>query len=269
MELVSYMYSGEWHYGPGMIALAYSLKEMGHLPNMTWNIIWSGDPVPGVTDAVSRFGFHVVERAVSEFDIYQSFGKESAKKHLKRGEVWNKLAYLLMPEGKRYAFIDVDILCLNDATEMLSLPHFSFPQVFIDKKVKRVSTHFYVASPIQELYDEVDALLPTRKSWPLHDETLLNEYIKRHQEDSPDLLNGLDSRWDTNKRWERKFNKDVWRQHLEEAVLLHYSGLYKPWFDGTWKYVSEEDYPESHALWHEIAAEAARGRGGVNDYQET
>ncbi len=256
IELCSYMFStNKWSYGPGIIALAYSLKEYGKLPDMTWNIIWSGAPDPGVKDAVERFGFKVVERFAFEFDIYGHL--QSGKPHLTRGDVWNKLAFFLMPEGKRYAFIDVDLVCLNDAREMLDMPHLSAaPAYFPDgHTLKGINTHFWVGEPTREFYDEIVAIIPERSTWRLLDQSLLSLYAQRN----PDIINPLDIRWKSCKRQELKLSKPAWERHKAEAILFHFPGLYKPWFDGTWDVVREKPYPESHAIWHRVYAEALSG----------
>lgn len=254
MELCSYMYSGEANYAMGMNVLAYSLKERGKLPYMTWNIIWSGDPIPGVADTVGRFGFKVVERSVSEFDIYGPM--KTRKLHLTRGEAWNKLAYLLMPEGKRYAFIDVDILCLSDARGMLDMRHFSCNTVYVGKRIKKMSTHFYVASPTRKFYKDIAAIIPERDDWFLYDESLLTEYFDRHPAD----LKVINDRWNVNKREEIKIPKNAFDKRLREGIFLHYPGLYKPWFDGTWDHQpNEKDHPRTHALWHAAYKEATGG----------
>ncbi len=251
IELCSYMYStSEWSYASGITTLAYSLKEKGNLPSMVWNIIWDGDPEPGVRDDIERFGFKVVEWSVSGFDIYGPMRSE--KPHLARGDVWKKLAFLLMPEGKRYAFIDVDIVCLKDAREMLYMPHLSAaPAFFPDGRLKGINTHFWVGEPSQELHDEIVAMIPEQEVWPLLDQSLMSLYAQRN----PDVINPLDIRWKSCKRQELKLSKPDWEKHKEDAILFHYPGLYKPWFDGTWEVVRERPYPESHAIWHRMHAD--------------
>lgn len=234
MKLVSHLSPD---FIPGLEVLAHSLAHNGNVGGLEWLLLTDNGEIPGDTlSKLWRWGWYPTVLKMDEVgkDKWIDDWPDTVG-HLYYS--YNKLRVLLLPPGE-YFYLDTDLLCMNDAREMLGMPHISAAPDQPQRKVNaQINLGVLRIDADEDLFDEIvrDArnfhvsTAQGFKRWaPCADQTVLNRTVSKY----PGLINYLPVKWNLPTNMIFK-DKELWRP--EEAVFIHFMGQVKPWHgDGHW-----------------------------------
>jgi hypothetical protein len=228
MKLVSYLTSG---FIPGLEVLAHSLSHRGNMSGIEWLIITEDGELPG--SVLKKFWLWGFIPTVLKMD---EIGKDKwpdkwpdTRAHLYFN--YNKLRILLLPPGE-YFYLDTDLLCMNDAREMISMPSISGCKDQPHLNMSHLNLGVIRIDSNEALFDEcvrvAEELGKGDKMIPLAEQTVLNIILNAH----PQSVNWLPVKWNLPTNMVVKAPK-LWRPN--EAIFIHYMGEVKPWMgDAHW-----------------------------------
>jgi len=220
---------------PGLEVLAHSLSHRGNMGGVEWIIVTEDGELPGsVLKKLWVWGFIPTVLKMNEIGKDKWFeGWPDTKARLYQN--YNRLRFLLLPPGE-YTWLDVDLLCMRDARELVSLPSisaaFDQPQLPDDPRYNRKFNIGMMRLDASE--DMFDLCVEWVKHHPEHsyvslaEQSILNFVVQEH----PEMMNWLDINWNmaTN-----MLMKDIDKWKPDEAIFLHFMGDVKPWEgDGHW-----------------------------------
>jgi hypothetical protein len=214
MKLVSLLTPSYW---PGLKALAHSLGGRGNVRRLDWIVATEKPAPPEWGDWLHGCGFRMVNVLLSEL--------EPLPAPLPRTEPqfefnWNKLRLFGLPAGE-YIFLDADMLCMKDASEMLAMPSIS--------AVGRTPGGAWISNGINAGFIRFDASrwlldeclcvlrMNAGQMMSMAEQAVINIVLAVH----PELWHNLPSRWNMPTK--------ALPARLEEAVFLHFIGMVKPW----------------------------------------
>lgn len=218
---------------PGLRALAYSLAAYGKLNGLEWIFIWDGEPYHLYEYLVAPF--KPVTMRVEDFEKVPDF--QGTKPHITKAK--NKLLFWLLDDGL-YTGIDLDMICKNDARELLSFNHLSAerrpgsPGFCSGLMTFRPDKNVY-SSLIKEITPYME----------LADQDVLNAY---YTEKHPEEVTFLDWKWNTS--WREEYRQPNGKELVDDAIFLHYTGALKPWL------YRDPRYPLSFSWWHRMYRES-------------
>jgi len=225
---------------PGLRVLAHSLVNKGGITDLNW-IVMTEKPVPDEWgDWLFLCGFGMQNSLLSEVgELPDKFPATAA--HLKFN--WNKLRILLLPKGE-YVYLDADLLCVGDATRLLTMPSISAANEITGEYSGRINAGLIRFDPDRNLFDEcatvIGVAVAAGARAGLAEQTVLNEVLGHHK----GMVHILKDRWNL------PAFLNVRKPHLwkpQEAVFLHFTGTEKPW-------MPDGDYPNSaKEIWRDYA----------------
>lgn len=245
--LCSYLSPNFW---PGLKALAHSLAHKGNVSGLDW-IVLTDDPAPEEwRDWLGYCGFNMVNLLFSQVGKLPAELPHTAD-HLVYN--WHKLLMFLLPPGE-YVFLDADLLCVGDASKLLTMPHISAANERPGKNNGKINAGLIRFDASQELFDEcvkaIDMTVLKGFGVGLAEQTILNYVLSRHK----GLVHFLDDRWNMPAFLATREPK-LWKP--DKAIFIHYTGQSKPWMG--WERRDREDRMRSPApvkaidIWRDYA----------------
>lgn len=232
-------------YFPGLLALLMSLEINSGLSSDQEIIILQGELFTNEEKEIIRgfefkFTFLDVRELGSVNDSKLSFFDITGIQPFPISYCWFRKTFdkffLFKMEGwKKIIFIDADMLCMDNITEMLDFKPLAVTPEFGEKPPEPVEdfggnfsfcTGFMVLEPNEDDYRGMIKLLAERgpeifKKYPTGDQAIINHYFYKHY---PDKINMLEQKWGITNRM------GISAPELmgERPKLLHYLGN-KPW----------------------------------------
>jgi hypothetical protein len=224
IQLVSFLTPENW---PGLAKLAHSLSARGNVRGLDW-IVLTEEPAPDHwCDWLRHCGFNPVDLLLSQVGGLPEVLPTTVP-HFRF--CFNRLRVFALPPGE-YICLDVDLLCMRDATELLTKPSLSAvlggASGWNDPGVNTGLLRFDAS---QELFEwAIDAMDPS-VHMSLADQDVINRVVVAH----PGLLHPLEPQWNTSAA-----------RPAPDPIFLHFAGPRKPWHAG----------PRTGA-WHEYTDES-------------
>jgi hypothetical protein len=224
MQLVSYLTPSFW---PGLKVLAHSLAHRGNIKGLDW-IVMTDERAPDEwRDWFGYCGFNMIDLLFSQVgELPKKFPRTRSWLEFN----WNKLRCFLLPEGE-YVFLDADLLCMRDATELLIMPSISAAWDKPGgghKDCINAGLIRFDASP--ELFDRcakaIALSVEAKVGVGLAEQTILNYVLCRNH---GLLQRVLKDEWNMPAFLATR-RPELWRP--EKARFIHYTGQTKPWMDG-------------------------------------
>jgi len=211
------------NYFKGTYALLNSLLRSGGV-EVQFNVLLTGQFTPEQrADLNSLCSVNYID--VNDLGRFSVGGKVKTQRFIPSMQ---KLL-LFKAMGGRVAYVDSDIVCVNNISEIEKMGHFSVAPD-IGRRIQpatcarpQFNCGFFVFENVT-WYDElVEYALNFQGELSLGDQTLLNRFM---WERKPDEVKILDYRWNMLHRLKESF-RSAWRP--EEAKFIHFVGKEKPW----------------------------------------
>ena len=218
MKLVSTLMPHNW---PGLRVLAHSLAHNGNITGLDWVVLTEDRAPDEWRDWLDCCGFRMDNLLLSEVG-------ELPKNTPPTKGCWrfcyNKLRIFSLPAGE-YLYLDVDMLCKKDATEILTTPSIS---AVMGRQggwsSAGINTGLIRFDPGQEIVDAcAEEMKAAVAEWQsiMADQGILRRVFRKH----PEMIAcKLGREWNT----KAIPSPDL----LEEAIFIHFAGEVKPWAGG-------------------------------------
>jgi hypothetical protein len=211
IQLVSFLKPENW---PGLKKLAHSLSTRGNVRGLDW-IVLTEKPAPrSWDDRMWQRDFNMINLRLSQVGGLPEVLPTTVP-HFRF--CFNRLRVFALPPGK-YICLDVDLLCMRDATELLTKPSLSAvtggPSGWNDPGVNTGLLRFNAS---QELFEWVMDACEAGVHMPIADQDVINRVLIAH----PGLLHPLEPQWNTSAA-----------RPAPDPIFLHFAGARKPWHPG-------------------------------------
>jgi len=229
MKLVSLVNPEYWI---ALETLAWSLSRNGKIEGLEWIVIWDGPAVDGWYEWMRFCGFYPRYLSVDDFSISVPEFPVPKGSHVQPAR--NKLLVWLLPPDDIYVLLDVDMVCKQNARELLTLK----PTCAHKRPgVNDFCSGMLVIEPSSDAFNEmINDIIPNQESWKFADQEIINIYYNRHG------WKRIPWKWNLSHYEERR--QFHWHKLFKEAIFVHYHGSKKPWHGLT---IGQE---QSFLLWH-------------------
>lgn len=255
MRFVTFINSS---YLPGLLNLIYSMRRFGKLDSIDLILITDDD--------LDQKSLELIDDRCNRFEVrsISSLGGDPTERpeEPRRLQIATKKLKLFNLNGPDvHCFIDADMLCLNDANGILSMPHFSaVPNQSDGGKFSYIASNItfnsgmFTFCPDDFSEDEVINYYHNSKhnfENGLGDQSIINQYM---YEKYPEKLYLVDDKWNILKR---RLNSDLSATQIKnDAVFLHYVGV-KPWESiNLLSSGNEAEFIQLNKLWWEVLHES-------------
>jgi lipopolysaccharide biosynthesis glycosyltransferase len=232
---------------PGVVALLQSLEDNGNLPNNQKIIIVELEPfTEDIRDRLRDFPFGIDFRDIKEFGQVDDVAPFkwfpcTIKEHMSEwlNCIIQKLFMFKLTEYPKLLWIDCDIICLNDITEMYDMPPLSATKdagIEIDRRVPEFGDNFMFNTGVMAFEPSLDlfnGIIEYSKEHfpsfahvrPSGDQTMINAYYWAKQ---PEAVNIIEQKWNITWKIIARHPQYFYQLMDNDPKFLHFVGE-KPW----------------------------------------
>lgn len=226
MRFVSYITPD---YLPGVMTLAYSIKKNGNYP-ANFTVLLNGELTLVEKNALKQVCDDLEIFNVDDFDKFDF--DSNLMQNKERMTNLNKFLIYKLPYNEKMCFLDSDIICLNDISDIDDFQPFSAvvnlgknnPDIVNNRPM--FNTGFMIFRPDEEAYKEIQSYAERfNKETKWGDQGITNYF---YYENYPEKVNILSFIWNAAVT-KRRYRKKLWRSIDDEGIKFLHLTMCKPW----------------------------------------
>lgn len=222
-------------YVPGLLVTAHSLAYRGKVSGLDWGLMTESGELPDEAEKIREYGFNPIPMKMEAVaaDVWPT--ELPPTKYPRIDICYNRLRWLTM-EPEHHIWIDLDLLCMKDAREMLEWPSItSASEAYFEVRGVPMMAKDSIWVGLVRLDPSIELYNACLKKMKEMDLATLAEQtvISRTVEELGWAVNRVGPEWAMFHRNILK-NYELWKP--EDAFFIHYTDVPNPWEECTnWK----------------------------------